>query len=147
MQKDIERDEIDALWPQELRRWIIYKRAEAVGINALRFLNQIVDEIRDRRRARPAYDIRRDFVRDAKGKNRGVPGAGISGPAHRIAGGRSMLGRIQEAKLFVPRDINENFEIMLGGEIEEPLAGHMINTNQVRLELADFLKISLRLFR
>ena len=73
--------------------------------------------------------------------------AGINGAAHGVAGRGSVVGRVEKAKVIVPRNIHEDLEFVLRGEIQEPLGGDMINTNEISAQLADLPKITRRLFR
>ena len=55
--------------------------------------------------------------------------------------------RVQKAKVLVPWNVNEQQQIVLRGEVEEPARRHMINAEQVRARLAHERKIARRLLR
>ncbi len=127
--------------PQKFRRGIVGESAKAIGIHALGFINEILDELGHLPRATPADDVGRDFIRNAEREHRWMAGAGINRAAHRIASGRTVLRRVQKAQMLVPANIDEQLEIVLGGKFEQPLGWHIINPDQIAAQFMNLGKV------
>src|SRR6266576_249754 len=55
------------------------------------------------------------------------------------------LRGIQKAKVLVPGNVDEDPQAILGGEVQKPFAGHMVNPDQVGSERANLSEIPRRL--
>ena len=147
VQIDVEADEIHALRAQKLGGRVIREGAEALRVRPLGLLDQVVNEVGDGLGAAPAHDVRRNLIGDAEREDRRMPRAGEHGPAHRFARFGSLGGRVQEAEMLVPGDVNQHLELVLAGQVEKPLGRDVINPDEVGPQLADLRKVARRLLR
>src|SRR5437868_3724016 len=147
MQIYIETNKINRLWPQEFSRWETGEGAERIGIDAFGFLNELVDELSHRARAAPAHHISRDLVGDAKGKHRRVAAARVNSAPNAFHCFGPVLRRLEEAQMFVPGNIDQQIQLMLGRQIHEPSRRRRIDPDQVRSKSFDLRKIGRGLFR
>ena len=147
MQINVEGNKIGALRPQKFGWRIIGKGAKTFGIHALGLADQVIDEIGDGVGPAPAHDIGWDFIGDAEGKDCRIAAASIDCAPHCVAGGGPMLGRIEKTELFVPGNIDEQLELVLRRQIQEPLGGHVVDADNVGPQLANLGEIGGRLFR
>jgi len=56
-----------------------------------------------------------------------MAGARVEGAAHRLTRCHTVLLRIQKAQLFVPRNVNEQEQIVSRGQIEKPARRDVID--------------------
>ena len=54
-----------------------------------------------------------------------------------IAGLGAVIGRIEETKMAVPGNIDEDLEILQGCEIEKPFRRDLVNADEISAELAN----------
>jgi hypothetical protein len=147
VQINVEAKEIHALRTQEFRGRVIGKRAQALRVCALGFVDEVINEIGHGLRAAPAHDVGRNLVGDAEREDRRMARAGEHGPAHRFARRGPLGGRVKEAEMLVPRNVDEDLELVLGGQIEKPLGWDVINADDVGPKLADLSEVRHGLFR
>src|ERR1041385_6393963 len=123
--------EIDIMRPQEFRGRKIPKRAEALGIDGLRFMNQFLDEFRDAMRATPSTDVAGNFIDDAESEHGGVPRTQRDRISHGGFGFVAERFGIEKATVFPPRNVDEDLQAMFLREIQEPVRWHVIDTQSV----------------
>jgi hypothetical protein len=107
----------------------------------LSFLDQLINELADPVPSTPANNIGRNLVGDAEGEDGRVARTGQHCPSHCLAGFPSQPRGIQNAKVFVPGNINEDFEMMLGGKIEKPSLRHVVDPQSIGTQQRDLRKI------
>ncbi len=147
VQIDVETKEIHALRAQKFGGRKIGEGAQAFRVRPLGCVNEIIDEIGDRLRAAPAHDVRWNLVGDAEGENGRMSRAGEHGSAHRLASFGALGGRVEETEMLVPGNVDEHLQLVLGGQVEKPLGGDVIDADEVRPEFADLGKVAGGLFR
>src|SRR5438128_1373920 len=54
--------------------------------------------------------------------------------------------RIRETEMFVPRDVDEHSQIMLGGQIQEPFRRNVIDPDEVGPQVANLSEVLRGLF-
>src|SRR2546426_3285529 len=104
-------------------------------------MNQVVNEITHGPGATPTHDIGANLIGDAEAEDRGMAGAAVHGPAHRLAGFGPAGGRVEHTEMLVPGDVNEHLETVLGGEVEEPFGGNLIDADEVGLQLSELREV------
>src|SRR5713101_7310092 len=72
--------------------------------------------------------------------------AGLDGISDGIAGLGAVIGRIEETKMAVPGNFDEDLEILRGREIEKPFGGDVVNADYICAEFANLGEVRRRLF-
>ena len=143
---DVEADEIDAGGMEKFRRRKIHKRDEALWIGALDDGREFIDETLDACRAVPASDVGRNFVGQRKGEHRRMAGERFRHRAHSAARVVHHDGIIEEAGVFVPVALDEQFQSVLLREIEKPRRRDVIDAEAIGVEFLDQREVALDLF-
>ena len=147
VQVDVVTEEIDRFRPEELGGGEIAESAEELGVLGFRGRHKAVDEGLDRRGPAPADDVGGDLVHHAQCEHGGMRGADAGRFADDLDGVVPGLLRIQEAQVPVPRDVEQEAQVVLVGQVEEPPRRNVVDPQQVGPERADPLEISKGGFR
>src|SRR5439155_22096131 len=88
---------------------------------------------------------RRNFVHYAVSEDRWMALAGLDRCPDR--GARLRLGflRFEKAKVFLPGNIHQQLELVVGCEVQKPARWHVINAEEISAKLAEVQKIPDRL--
>src|SRR5262249_24245875 len=54
----------------------------------------------------------------------------------------AVLRRIEETKMAVPGNVDEDLEILCRGEIEKPFCGNLVNADYISAEFANFCEVT-----
>ncbi len=138
---DVIAEEVDLLGLKEFGGGEIGKGAEAFGVDGLGFEDEFVDEFGDGFGAAPAGDLGGYFVDDAVGEDGGVADVRLNGVADGGANFAAQPCGIEEAAVFVPRDVDEQAEALLDGEVEEPAGGQAVDAEEVGAEFGKLTEI------
>ncbi len=120
VQVDVEREEIGEVGLEIFGGRIVGVADQRGGLHLLDQADQLTQEPGDARSAVPADDVRRDLVADQERADGRVIAAGLDhvrdGAADRIGD----LLRVEKADVLRPRDSDEDPEVSLCGQVEEP---------------------------
>src|SRR5437867_1312531 len=145
MEVNVEANEIDGLRAKEFGRGIRSESGEAVRIRGFGNVHQFLDEVRDAAHATPANNFGWNLVHHAVSKNRWVALAGLDRCPDRVARLRLGFFRFEKAKVFLPGNIHQQFDLVLGRQVQKPARWHVINAQEIRAQLAELQKIPDRL--
>ena len=65
----------------------------------------------------------------------------MDGPADGFTGLATVLPRIEETKMGVPGNVDEDLEILRGSKIEKPFGRDLVNADDVCAEFADLREV------
>ena len=141
VQVDVEREEIEVPRPEEFRRRIVAHRAEAVGIDLLGGVDQLVEELLHLGCSAPAGDVRGDLVHDAEGEDRGMASALADGIADGLEGLFPVFLPVEKAQPGRPRDVDQKLEVELLGHVQKPPGRGVVDAEDVGPEFPDQLEV------
>src|SRR5262249_61388161 len=82
-------------------------------------------------RSVPADDIGRNFVADATGHHRSMPVGEFGGAVDSLAGVLPRFLDLQEAQMFLPRDIDKYLQPVFVCRVQQPGWWNMVGANRV----------------
>ena len=141
MQVDVEGEKVEVPRPEEFRRRVVAHRAEAVGIDLLGGVDQLVEELLHLGCSAPAGDVRGDLVHDAEGEDRGMASALADGIADGLEGLFPVLLPVEKAQPGRPWDVDQKLEVELLGHVQKPPGRGVVDAEDVGPELADQLEV------
>src|SRR5439155_1755129 len=94
-----------------------------------------------------ADDVGRNFVGDAEGEGGGMIGDEAGGLGDSAASVAHRGGVFEKAAVFVPGNVDEEVQIVLGGGVEQPARRSVIEAKRIGAQILDLREVSAGLRR